>query len=384
MGFPNRAFSVLYLRREYLVRCPARVVALEHRAVREEGGIVEVLCPRRAVAHAGVAFDAHAHDLGDIIGIDRAHRAEGGAHAAVDTLVEVGLGLRLQKHLRFAIEAQRAVIGRVRVAVDRDGRGILRHLHDAAHDRRAELCKLRHIVGIGSAVGKRVGKGVAAGKGTRADGVETVSFETGAELGKGIVKAAVAERHDRHGQRAVSAEAGLYKVEQLIRQLSRIGRHTEDDKVALGKIIGFLTRGGEREIAHLERDVKADGQCVCKRGGHLSGVAGGAEIDCVDLSDVHGCCLFFLYCSGRCPALQGKILGRVLVVQRGGTGRHTLERIVAEMAAVVGRVDDAAAGADDLRVVDDAAALAVGAVLFNVLAKQMEHGLSPFSFTGCG
>ena len=112
----------------------------------------------------------------------------------MDTLVEVGLGLRLQKDLRFAIEAQRAVIRRVRVTVDRDRRGEICHLHDAAHDRGAELCKLGHIVGIGSVVGKRVGKGVAAGKRARADGMEAVPFEAGAELGKGIIKTAVAER----------------------------------------------------------------------------------------------------------------------------------------------------------------------------------------------
>lgn len=322
MGFPNRAFLCTFLRREDLVLRSARVVAFEHRAVREERGIVEILRTHRAVAHAGVAFDAHAHDLGDIIGIDRAHRAEGGAHTAVDTLVEVGLGLRLQKHLRFAIEAQRAVIRRVGVTVDRDGRGILGHPHDAAHDRGAELCKLRHIVGIGSAVGKRVGKGVAAGKGARADGVEAVPFEAGAELGKRIVKAAVAERHDRHGERAVSAEAGLHKVEQLIWKLSRIGRHTEDDKVALGKLIRFLARGGQREIAHLERDVKTDGQCICKRGGHLSGVAGGAEIDCVNLRNVHGNRPSFFIVRGAARPYREKSSDVYLsfsVAGRGGT-----------------------------------------------------------------
>ena len=55
--------------------------------MREERGIVEILRTHRAVAHAGVAFDAHAHDLGDIIGIDRAHRAEGGAHQGKHVLI---------------------------------------------------------------------------------------------------------------------------------------------------------------------------------------------------------------------------------------------------------------------------------------------------------
>ena len=188
--------------------------------MREECGVVEVLRARRAVAHAGVALDANACDLRHIVGVDRAHRAEGGAHAAAGALFRVGLGLGLQENLRLAVKSQRTVIGRVRVAVDRDRRGEVRHLHDAAHDRRAELCKLRHVVRVGAAIGQRVGKGVAAGKGSRADGVEAIPFEAGAELGKGIVEAAVAERHDRHGQRAVSVEAGLHKVEQLIRQLS--------------------------------------------------------------------------------------------------------------------------------------------------------------------
>ena len=129
---------------------------------------------------------------------------------------------------------------------------------------------------------------MAAGKGARADGVEAVPFKACAELGKRIVKAAVAERHDRHSQRAVSVKAGLHKLEQLIRKLACIGRHTEDDKVARGKLIAFLARGGQREIAHLERHVEADGKGICKRGGHLSGVAGGAEIDCVNLRNVHG------------------------------------------------------------------------------------------------
>ena len=118
--------------------------------------------------------------------------------------------------------------------------------------------------------------------------MEAVPFEAGAELGKGIIKAAVAERHDRYSQRAVSVKAGLHKVEQLIRQLARVGWHTKYDKVARGKLIRFLARSGQREIAHLERHVEADGKGICKRGGHLSGVAGGAEIDCVNLRNVHG------------------------------------------------------------------------------------------------
>ena len=118
--------------------------------------------------------------------------------------------------------------------------------------------------------------------------MEAVRFQAGAELGKGIIKAAVAERHDRYSQRAVSVKAGLHKVEQLIWKLARVGWHTEYDKVARGKLIRFLARGGQREIAHLERHVEADGKGICKRGGHLSGVAGGAEIDCVNLRNVHG------------------------------------------------------------------------------------------------
>ena len=59
-----------------------------------------------------------------------------------------------------------------------------------------------------------------------------------------LSKAAVAERHDRYGERAVSVKAGLHKLEQLIRKLACIGRHTEDDKVARGKLIAFLARGG--------------------------------------------------------------------------------------------------------------------------------------------
>ena len=132
---------------------------------------------------------------------------------------------------------------------------------------------------------------MAAGKRARADGVEAVRFQAGTELGQRIVEAAVAERHDRHGERIVSGKAGLHELEQLVRKLARVGRHPEDDKVAFGKLVFFLPRGGERKIAHLERDLKADSDRVGKGRGHFSCVAGGAEIDCVDLRNIHGGCL---------------------------------------------------------------------------------------------
>ena len=163
---------------------------------------------------------------------------------------------------------------------------------------------------------------MAAGKGARADGVEAVPFKACAELGKGIIKAAVAERHDRHSQRAVSVKAGLHKLEQLIWKLARVGWHTEYDKVARGKLIRFLARGGQREIAHLERHVEADGKRVGKRGGHFSRVAGGAEIDCINLRNVHGNRPSFFIVRGAARPYREKSSDVYLsfsVAGRGGT-----------------------------------------------------------------
>lgn len=73
---------------------------------------------------------------------------------------------------------------------------------------------------------------------------------------------------------------------------------------------------------------------------------------------------------------QRKLLCTVFIlVQHRGAGRNALERIVTEAAAMLGCIDDASAGADYLRIVDDAAALTVGTALFDVLAEKVKHTL---------
>ena len=173
---------------------------------------------------------------------------------------------------------------------------------------------------VGPSLRQRVGKGVAAGKRAGADGVEAVPFEAGAKLGKGIVKAAVAECHDRHGKRAASGKAGFDKFKQLVGELSRISRHSEDNKVPLGKSILFLARGGQRKVAHLQRDLKADGKGVGKGRCDLAGIAGSAEIDCIDLRDIHAGCLLSIIFGALPGRYREKSSAECLPLKLAGRG----------------------------------------------------------------
>ena len=114
----------------------AGVVALEHRLVRKERFVVEILRARRAVPHAGMALDAHTRDLSGVLAADAAHRAERRAYAAAGAFAPVSLRLGLEEVFRLAVRSEGTVVGRVRVAVHGDGRGDPGHFSELCHDRR--------------------------------------------------------------------------------------------------------------------------------------------------------------------------------------------------------------------------------------------------------
>ena len=158
-----------------------------------------------------MALDAHARDLGGVLAADAAHRAERRAHAAAGAFAPVGLRLGLEEVFRLAVQSEGTVVGRVRVAVDLNRRGDLGHFAELRHDRRAELREHGHVLAVGTARSQRIRKGVLAGERAGGDGVEARVLQTRAQLGEGVIKAAVAEGHDRHGKRAVAGKAGLHK-----------------------------------------------------------------------------------------------------------------------------------------------------------------------------
>src|SRR5574344_441235 len=352
----------------------AHEVALQHRLVGKERFIVKILGSLRTVSDAGMALDANAGHFGRIRRIDAAHRAQRRAHAAAGTLVKVGSGLRLEELDALTVQSLRDVVRRIRIALDLDRRGDLGHLADLSDNGGAEFGKNGEILAVRATGGKRIGKGVLTGKRTAGDRVEAVRFQAGAKLGKGVIKAAVAKGYDRHGKRAVAGKARLDKIKELVGNLACIGRCAEYNEVFIGKGIALLSCIGTGEVHKLQWNLKALCKGVGKRGDDLAGIAGGAEINCVDGFDLHSQPSF--YFGAHDPVLQRKLLCTVFtLVQHRGAGRNALERIVTEAAAMLGCIDDASAGADYLRIVDDAAALTVGAALFDVLAEKVKHTL---------
>ncbi len=164
----------------------------------------------------------------------------------------IGLGLRFQKDLRFAIEAQRAVIRRVGITVDRDGSPVIRTMRSRSSIRALQSSAISsESPAVGASASVKAWRQASA----RADGVE--AFLPGkAQSSAAIIKTAVAERHDRYSQRAVSVKVGPQTGAFIRKACPRRSAYRRQGRPRQTHSFPRARRS-RAEIAHLERHVEA-------------------------------------------------------------------------------------------------------------------------------
>ena len=150
-----------------------------------------------------------------------------------------------------------------------------------------ELADRLEISFIGAAACQFRGHDVFRHEGGSGDRVEAVLLQLVADLDQAVVKAAVAEGHDRDGQGAVSLEEGLDGGQDLVGDPAGVDRRPENDQLAGGVFPQAPAEVGQGDIVLMKGNSLAAGKGLRDGIGDLFGVSRRTETDGGDFFQFH-------------------------------------------------------------------------------------------------